>query len=249
MLALSPSLVSTTRWYLENNHTNYDQNFNHVGDSETLESVLHFSTSQQAQVELDRITPTITSYGDPKMHKKLNHNASERDRRKKVNDLYSSLRSLLPGTDRTKKLSIPKTVSSVVKYIPELQKEVKGLIHKKEELLSRISRLEDETLEEENPKIIAQSTSISIWASRIDNRQIVVQISIDGKVHKTPLSEILCNLEEDGLILLNASSFESFGGRIFCNLHLQVERTHGLECEILSEKLMSLYDKREELLL
>lgn len=110
----------------------------------------------------------------------------------------------------------------MVKYIPELQKEVKGLIHKKEELLSRISRLEDETLEEEKPKIIAQSTSISIWASRIDNRQIVVQISIDGKVHKTPLSEILCNLEEDGLILLNASSFESFGGRIFCNLHLQV---------------------------
>ncbi|XP_030924587.1 transcription factor ORG2-like isoform X1 [Quercus robur] len=249
MLALSPSLVSTTVWYLENNHTNYDQNFNHVGDSETVESVLHFSTSQQAQVELDRITPPITSYGDPKMHKKLNHNASERDRRKKVNDLYSSLRSLLPGTDRTKKLSIPKTVSSVVKYIPELQKEVKGLIHKKEELLSRISRLEDETLEEEKPKIIAQSTSISIWASRIDSRQIVVQISIDGKVHKTPLSEILCNLEEDGLILLNASSFESFGGRIFCNLHLQVERTHGLECEILSEKLMSLYDKREELLL
>ena len=75
--------------------------FNHVGDSETVESVLHFSTSQQAQVELDRITPPITSYGDPKMHKKLNHNASERDRRKKVNDLYSSLRSLLPGTDRT----------------------------------------------------------------------------------------------------------------------------------------------------
>ena len=101
MLALSPSLVSTTRWYLENNHTNYDQSFNHVGDSETLQSVLHFSTSQQAQVELDRITPPVTSYGDPKMHKKLNHNASERDRRKKVNDLYSSLRSLLPGTDRT----------------------------------------------------------------------------------------------------------------------------------------------------
>nr|WCO08317.1 hypothetical protein [Suaeda aralocaspica] len=29
--------------------------------------------------------------------KKLNHNASERDRRKKINTMYSSLRSLLPA--------------------------------------------------------------------------------------------------------------------------------------------------------
>jgi hypothetical protein len=35
------------------------------------------------------------------MVKKLNHNASERDRRKKVNSLISSLRSLLPGEDQT----------------------------------------------------------------------------------------------------------------------------------------------------
>lgn len=33
--------------------------------------------------------------------KKLNHNASERDRRKKINGLYSSLRSLLPASDHT----------------------------------------------------------------------------------------------------------------------------------------------------
>ncbi|WMV52727.1 hypothetical protein MTR67_046112 [Solanum verrucosum] len=33
--------------------------------------------------------------------KKLNHNASERDRRKNINGLYSSLRSLLPPSDHT----------------------------------------------------------------------------------------------------------------------------------------------------
>jgi len=33
------------------------------------------------------------------MVKKLNHNASERDRRKKINSLYSSLRSLFPASD------------------------------------------------------------------------------------------------------------------------------------------------------
>lgn len=40
--------------------------------------------------------------GDAAMEiKKLSHNASERDRRKRINALYSSLRSLLPAADQT----------------------------------------------------------------------------------------------------------------------------------------------------
>lgn len=35
------------------------------------------------------------------MLKKLNRNFSERDRRKKINDLYASLFSLLPAADQT----------------------------------------------------------------------------------------------------------------------------------------------------
>ena len=42
---------------------------------------------------------------DIKYVKKLNHNASERDRRKKINSLYSSLRSLLPATDQRVRFS------------------------------------------------------------------------------------------------------------------------------------------------
>ena len=34
-------------------------------------------------------------------HRKLSHNAYERDRRKQLNELYSSLRSLLPDADHT----------------------------------------------------------------------------------------------------------------------------------------------------
>ena len=34
------------------------------------------------------------------LEKKLNHNASERDRRRKLNALYSSLRALLPLSDQ-----------------------------------------------------------------------------------------------------------------------------------------------------
>uniref|UniRef100_A0A803QPJ0 BHLH domain-containing protein n=1 Tax=Cannabis sativa TaxID=3483 RepID=A0A803QPJ0_CANSA len=94
------------------------------------------------QFEIDHLgstTPSTTTIdSDPSMVKKLNHNASERDRRKKINDLYSSLRALLPLSDQTKKMSIPATVSRVLKYVPLLQEEVEGLVRKRDELLSRI---------------------------------------------------------------------------------------------------------------
>jgi len=111
----------------------------------------------------------------------------------------------------------------VVKYIPELQEQVMGLILKKEELLSRISGQEYHhvTRQEKQPKSIAWSSLSSVSASQLDDREAVIQIST-RTVHKNALSEILVNLEEDGLVLLNASSFESFEGRVFCNLHLQV---------------------------
>lgn len=55
----------------------------------------HQFSSPKEHVEIERPpSPKL-------MAKKLNHNASERDRRKKINSLISSLRSLLPGEDQT----------------------------------------------------------------------------------------------------------------------------------------------------
>ncbi|KAJ7972130.1 Transcription factor ORG2 [Quillaja saponaria] len=71
---------------------------------------------QVDQLESEKSTPTAISGGDTHMavKMKLNHNASERDRRKK------------------KKLSIPATVSrALLKYLPELQQQVEELINKK----------------------------------------------------------------------------------------------------------------------
>ncbi|KAF3555931.1 hypothetical protein F2Q69_00014933 [Brassica cretica] len=86
----------------------------------------------------------------PVVNKKLKHNASERDRRKKINSLFSSLCSCLPASDQSKKLSIPQTVSRSLKHILELQEEVKKLIQKKEELLVRVS---GQRAIEQQPKI------------------------------------------------------------------------------------------------
>jgi hypothetical protein len=117
-----------------------------------------------------------------------------------------------------KTLSIPATVSGVVKYIPELQQQVEGLIQKKEELLSRISRQEAQTHQENSRQLPARSSSSAVSASWLNDREVMIQIS----TYTSPLSEILLTLEEDGFLLLNASSFESFGEKVFYNLHLQV---------------------------
>ncbi|RZC77651.1 hypothetical protein C5167_001867 [Papaver somniferum] len=187
--------------------------------------------------------------------KKLNHNASERDRRKKLNNLYSSLRSLLPGSDHTKKLSIPVTVSKVVKYIPDLQKQVDKLIQRKEEILASISKQQTASggdqlnnnytiRDSKSRKVLAVKKQAlpTVSANRVDDREVVIQIC-SLKVNIPLLSEVLLNLEREDFRVLNASAFDSSGDRVFYNLHLQVKDTQSLQCEVLNEKLLSLCGK------
>ncbi|KAF2567929.1 hypothetical protein F2Q68_00023771, partial [Brassica cretica] len=111
--------------------------------------------------------------------KKLNHNASERERRKKINTMFSSLRSCLPASDQSKKLSVSATVSHALNYIPELQEQVKQLIKKKDDLSFQISGQKDLVYADQN--------------------------------------------EEDGLVLMDASSSRSQGERLFYTLHFQMD--------------------------
>ncbi|KAM7271540.1 hypothetical protein ACFE04_030754 [Oxalis oulophora] len=205
---------------------------------------------QEAYLDEDRsesLSPDNNS--DPNMVKKLSHNAKERHRRKKINCLYSSLRSLLPPEDQSKKMSIPNTVSRILKYIPDLQEEVDRLLQKKEELLSKISNRNECFINAQEKKpsnnFFGSST---ISASKLSENEVLVQISTFKKiVIQTPLSKILLTLEEEeGLIFINGSCFESSSEeRIFYNLHLQTERSHTLDCEVLRQKLLSIYEKRQ----
>lgn len=119
-----------------------------------------------------------------------------------------------------KKLSIPAIVSRVLKYVPDLQKQVEGLVRKKEELLSRQSDYDDQEKQVKS-NTAARTSSSSVSASQLNDREVAIQIST-YKLDKNSISEILNYLEEDGLSILNASSFESFEGRVFHSLHLRV---------------------------
>ncbi|XBI95795.1 hypothetical protein VPH35_032183 [Triticum aestivum] len=171
--------------------------------------------------------------GGPGSHKKLSHNAYERDRRKQLNELYLSLRSLLPDADHTKKLSIPTTVCRALKYIPELQKQVENLEKKKEKLASANCK----------PGVLSASGSIAptVSATCLNDKEIMVQISLLRDTDAStalPLSKCINVLENEGLELVSSSTSCTFGNKMFCNLHLQ--RSQGalnMECPSFCDKL------------
>lgn len=119
-----------------------------------------------------------------------------------------------------KKLSIPNTVSRVLKYIPELQNEVEGLIRKKEKLSIKISRQGELIQSESQRDNSIQNCSSIVSASLLGDRDVTIQISA-LKANTGLLSEAIEMLEKEGFHFVNAS-FNSFGGRAFYNLHFQV---------------------------
>ncbi|OMO81688.1 hypothetical protein CCACVL1_12296 [Corchorus capsularis] len=222
MCALAPYPIPS--WPLVNPIGCYEQKYMYEG-SESIESLfLQLPPSQEEIHQVDDQSPSFNSC-DPGRVRKLNHNASERDRRRKVNSLYSSLRALLPAAAQMKKLSFPATISHTLKYIPELQEEVERLVEKKEKLLQRISqqgglKLEEQKRKSRNGRNLGAAVSIE----GLSESEVAIHITM-AKAHKKSdqLSEILQYLEQDGMfLLLNATSFESFGGMVFYNIHLQV---------------------------
>ncbi|KAK3166524.1 hypothetical protein QOZ80_1AG0046860 [Eleusine coracana subsp. coracana] len=173
-------------------------------------------------------------------NRKLSHNAYERDRRKQLNELYSSLRTLLPDADHTKKLSIPTTVSRVLKYIPELQKQVDNLERKKKELTTANCR-------PGVPKTTSETITPVVSASCLNDREIMVQISLPTNLATTtfPLSKCIKVLENEGVEVISSSTYSTFENRTFYSLHLQrSKRTMNKECPAFCDELERVIRKK-----
>ena len=98
--------------FLENPMSHTDNNYVHR-ETEASDSLAHDDQSPyQPKVELNLCTPSMPIGSDPKMAKRIYHNASERDRRKKMNALYSTLRSLLPSADQAVPIKIHSFIHS-----------------------------------------------------------------------------------------------------------------------------------------
>ncbi|KAI3667267.1 hypothetical protein L6452_42317 [Arctium lappa] len=255
MLALTPPVFSTTYgWPLEDLITqNLQQDCNEANSY--YNSLIDFPTYDQLKNDFPPESISLNNGGTGEatmVAKKLDHNASERDRRRKVNDLYAYLRSLLPmSSDQKKKVSIPGTVSRALKYIPELQKEVETLICKKKRL--SYSPSTDKTnkaylgINKQSSKdaIIQTKSSIVSSVNVLTDKEVVIQL-ISSTDHMSTnkeigyLSKVLEYLEqeEDGIVLLNATTFKCSGeGMLLNTLHLQVQGDNRIEAEKLKEKL------------
>ncbi|XP_043692857.1 transcription factor ORG2-like [Telopea speciosissima] len=198
------------RWPTEDNYKQEHKSWIAINDPSSFPSF-------EQQLERNDSLPSSVINNDPAIVKKLSHNASERDRRKKLNNLFSSLRSILPGIDQTRKLSIPATVSRVLKYIPELQKQVERLKQRKGEILASVYNRGNN---KQRNSIVRKSLP-TVSVSRVDEKDILIQICT-SKNTRRPFSEVLMNLEYEGLQVLDVSVFGSSGEVVFFNLHLQV---------------------------
>ena len=116
----------------------------------------------------------------------------------------------------------------MLKYIPELQKEVKDLAQKKEELLlsesSFSQRNSVELIKEKSGKIRSNieeksSSKYSVSVNKMSDKEMVIQIST---LERISLSEVLMQVEKGGYLILHVSSFQSFTGRAFHTIHLLV---------------------------
>ncbi|KAF5191900.1 Transcription factor org2 [Thalictrum thalictroides] len=247
MLAMSSLFSSTFEFPLEDHHNwqSVNDSFGNFKDDKTLQSLDSFGSSSPLENydELNNTKRSTSTSSDPSSSKKLNHNASERDRRKKLNDLYSTLRSLLPRSDQKKKLSIPSSITQALKYIPQLQNQVEKLVQRKEEILSRTSDKQNNVAYHSIKKIkqgpLGQSLP-NVAVNTIDDNEIVVQICTTKINRSHHFSNILQSLEKDELQILNASTFASCENKVFYTLHVQVKKTQRMECEMLSEKILSL---------
>ncbi|KAI3830224.1 hypothetical protein L1987_04358 [Smallanthus sonchifolius] len=270
MLALSPPLFSTTYgWPLENLTQNLQQDCNDIFtefEANSYNSLLDFYTFNQIQHDFAPENSISCSsegvvnenIGEPvKVAKKLNHNASERDRRKRVNELYAFLRSLLPmSSDKKKKVSIPQTVLRALKYIPQLQREVEALTRKKEKLSSYSSSSANTSQDHLSVKkqsakdAMMKRKSPAISSVRVlGEKEIVIQL-ISSTEHMSKNKDVgfLSNVldyfehEEDGFVLLNSTTFVGSGEGMSINtLHLQAQGDKKIDAERLKKKLCSFH--------
>jgi len=115
-----------------------------------------------------------------------------------------------------KKLSIPTTVSRVLKYIPELQKKVDNLERRKKELTNANCK----------PGVLNTKEIVTpiVSVTCLNDTEIMVQVSLHSNVAATalPLSKCIKVLENEGLHLVSSSTYSTFENKTFYSLHLQV---------------------------
>jgi len=114
---------------------------------------------------------------------------------------------------------------------------------KKEELSFQISGQRDLVYTDQNSKSEEGVTSYAstVSSTRLSETEVMVQIS-SLQTEKCSFGNVLSGVEEDGLVLVGASSSRSHGERLFYSMHLQIKNGQ-VNSEELGDRLLYLYEK------
>lgn len=167
--------------------------------------------------------------------KKQDHNAKERVRRKNLNASYLALGSMLPLDSRRskKRWSAPVIIDRVLDYVPELENEIKKLTLEKNYMLSA---LEKQQKLNQTPHKKVQAPTVSMH--EVKESHVIIQICLQ-KDREDVLSNLIRNLEAEGMCIESASTFHICDDNVSYHLHIEMEET-GAECiAILREKVTS----------
>lgn len=122
-----------------------------------------------------------------------------------------------------KKLSIPNTVSKVLDYVPDLQRQVERLARRKEEIVARISREREK--DGDSPRIgggSAAGVTPLVSVADLGGGEMAIQICASSRGKKGLVSTVLEHLEAEGLAIVSASFLAVNTSRGLLSLHCQV---------------------------
>lgn len=114
-----------------------------------------------------------------------------------------------------KRWSSPRIIDRVLEYIPELENEIENLTLKKDNMLSS---LENEQTHQNQPSDL-QVPTVSVTEVRKD--EVIVQICMQREPGNV-LSNLMQNVEGEGMGIMSASSLYVCDERICYHLHIQV---------------------------
>ncbi|XP_061373957.1 transcription factor bHLH118-like [Gastrolobium bilobum] len=158
--------------------------------------------------------------------KKMAHREIERQRRQEMTSLHASLRSLLPLEFIKGKRSLSDQMNEAVNYINHLQKNIKELSDKRDEL----KKLSNSKIESNEMK--HASTSFTVHQK---NGAVGIEITSGFREEGLPLSRLMELLLKEGLEVVSCLSAKVNGTLL-----------HSLQCEVNNSNSLDLSEMRRK---
>lgn len=183
---------------------------------------------------------------------KRNAKMIERQRRREMKTLFSTLRSLLPDENLRGKRSVSDQVQAAVNYVLSLQQKVEDLTTERDiKMKAKVhsERNENVSLDgvqfSSNEKtgksqLFRESDRDQFPAVEIKSVGSGVQVSTKTFEHQILYCHLLQALEEAGLEVLSATCLAIKTNRVFHSIHTKVHDLNAFDIETLYQKLWHL---------